>query len=500
MRRRLVAVVAAVLVGAAGAVAVVALSGGGSSPSPVGRVPPSGPAAALPAPSTQEFGVNVNRLFNDLSYSQAQIDAQLAAVRATGATVARSDALWEAAEPHAPVGGEHRYSWGFDDQIAGSLARAGLTWLPIIDYSAPWAGSVSGDWRSAPSSSAQYAAFAAAIAARYGARGSFWAQYPQLPYEPVQTYEIWNEENGNYFWDNGPNPAVYAELYLAARAAIRAVDPLAQVAIGGLTNPRQGMSALAFLSGMFRAVPGLAGNVDAVGIHPYAANAAGTVQFVVAVRQLLDSLGESAVPIDVTEFGWQTGSAAAEQQRAANMSAVAQALGNSNCGIALLAPYDWQDPSYITNGDWGLTGADGMRSAGTAWFGGLAGGATGSVNQLCPAVGVPTGGTTAAGANPAAPTTAPAAGSPSATSASSTAPAHVATTSGAQATPSHAVTSTPSRKVTPSRKPAAKPKPKPAAKGKVTPRASKRAARVAARRRSIPARPCRCDTARSLTL
>ena len=73
---------------------------------------------ARPAPSGEAFGVNVNRLFNDGTYTPAQIDAQLQALRDTGATLARSDALWEASEPMAPVDGVHHYDWAFDDGSA----------------------------------------------------------------------------------------------------------------------------------------------------------------------------------------------------------------------------------------------------------------------------------------------------------------------------------------------------------------------------------------------
>jgi cellulase (glycosyl hydrolase family 5) len=447
---------------ACAAVAAVAASGAVAAPGAA--------AAAAPAPSPADtIPVSAMNGWSLHGLSPADLNAQLALMQSAGVTLLRVDASWSSIEPNAPALAGPRYSFGTMDAEVADLAAHQIRWLPIVDYSAPWAGSVSGDWRSAPTSNAQFAAFAAAIAARYGADGSFWAQNPQVPYLPVQTYEIWNEENASYYWDNGPDPGAYATLYLAARAAIRAIDPQAQVAIGGLTNPRQGMSALAFLSGMFQAVPGLVGSVDAVGIHPYAANGTGTVQFVVQVRQLLDSVGQSAVPIDVTEFGWQTGSATVEQRRAANMTAVAQALGNSNCGIGLLAPYDWTDPSYITNGDWGLAGSDGVRPAGTAWFTALAGDASGNVNRLCPAVITATGGTSAGGATTSAPpataptATAPTAANPSAGGGSST--------------------STAKPKTKPKTKPKPKPKAKPAAKRKAKQSAQKRSARVGSRRR-----------------
>jgi len=99
-------------------------------------------APSKPAPAGVQFGANTGLLFNGSTYSPATINAQLKALAATGATVARSDAPWEATEPTAPSGNLHAYSWAFDDTIAGELAANGLTWLPIIDYSAPWARAI----------------------------------------------------------------------------------------------------------------------------------------------------------------------------------------------------------------------------------------------------------------------------------------------------------------------------------------------------------------------
>ena len=178
MRRRGEALAAVAAVAAIAVGIILVLSSGQTRRHRVARLPSAPPRPALPAPAGQVFGINVNRLFNDLTYTQAQIDAQLAAVRATGATVARSDALWEAAEPHAPVDGRHRYDWSFDDQIAGSLAAHGLTWLPIIDYTAPWAQSVSGQDHSPPRSDADYAAYAAAFAAALRGRRDVLARPP----------------------------------------------------------------------------------------------------------------------------------------------------------------------------------------------------------------------------------------------------------------------------------------------------------------------------------
>ncbi len=341
MRRRealgAAAAVAAIVVG----VILVLTSSGSQRAHP--RVRPAAPLrAALAAPAGQVFGINVNRVFNDLTYSQPQIDAQLAAVKATGATVARSDALWEATEPQAPVNGQHHYDWSFDDRVAASLAAHGLTWLPIIDYTAPWAESVPGQDHSPPRSPADFAAYAGAFAARYGSGGAFWHAHPELTAAPVTAIEIWNEPDNPEFWTPSPVAAAYARMYLDARAAIDAANPAIRVLVGGLTN------ASAFLPEMVRAAPQLRGHVDGVALHPYG-NPAVVLARVRGARAALVSLGMGAVPLYVTEFGWTTQPAGAinhapASRRPADIESVLQSLGHLDCGLAATVLYTWVTP------------------------------------------------------------------------------------------------------------------------------------------------------------
>lgn len=344
MRRRRVTAGAAVAVVAVAIVAVaIVLSSGGGRHRP--HIPGPAPAPlrpALPAPPAEAFGVNVNRLFNDLAYTQSEIDAQLAAVRDTGASIARSDAFWEAAEPTAPVAGRHRYDWSFDDRIAGSLAAHGLTWLPIVDYSARWAESVAGQDHSPPRSDADYAAYAGALAARYGSGGAFWRAHPALASAPVTAIEIWNEPDNPEFWTPRPDATAYARLYLAARSAIDAADPTVRVLVGGLTNAPE------FLPAMARGEPQLRGHVDGVAVHPY-----GGPRVVIArirgARAALGALGMGPVPLYVTEFGWTTQPPGATgytpaSRRPGEITTVLQALGHLECGLAAVLLYTWVTP------------------------------------------------------------------------------------------------------------------------------------------------------------
>ena len=294
--------------------------------------------------SAEQFGANTGVLFNSGAYDQAQVDAQLGALAQTGATVARSDAFWEYAEPNPPIGVLHRYNWSYDDGVAGALAAHGLQWLPIIDYSTAWAQSVSGKDHSPPAWAPAYAAYAAALAARYGPGGLFWLEHPQLTPQPVGTYEIWNEPDNPVFWYLSPNPAAYAGLYAAARNAIIGKQPGAQVIVGGLTHPAP------FLGAMLASDPQLRGQIDGVAIHPYAATPSSVLGQVRDARLAMRSDGIGGVPLYVTEFGWTTvrhrgvPDWAPESARPAYISQTLAALGHSDCNIAAAVLYAWATP------------------------------------------------------------------------------------------------------------------------------------------------------------
>jgi hypothetical protein len=299
------------------------------------------PAAALD--SSEEFGVNAGVMFNGGRYNRAQIDAQLASLARTGATVVRSDALWEDSEPNPPLGILRRYNWTLDDLIVTSLAQHRLRWLPIIDYSTPWTRAAPGQIHSPPSSVSEFASFAAAVASRYGPGGSFWLENQGLKPLPVLTYEIWNEPDNPAFWYPSPNPAAYGNLYGAARGAILSKQAGARVIIGGLTRPAW------FLANMLAADPGLRGQIDGVAIHPYAATPNRVFAGVRSARLAMNSDGLAALSLYVTEVGWTTHGtgvrdSATAAERPGYISETVSTLAHSDCGIAGVMLYTWTTP------------------------------------------------------------------------------------------------------------------------------------------------------------
>ncbi len=282
------------------------------------------------------FGMNAQYVFK---LPPQQWDRQLAAIAATGVGVVREDAFWSRAERRAPSRGAHSYDWSSADAIAAALARNGLRWYPILDYSTPWAGMLGGPkgWKSAPIDPDEFAAYAAAFARRYGSGGSFWTDNPSLPALPVQTYEIWNEPNLADFWpDTSGAAARYGDLLAATAPAIRAADPDGNVVVGGLSPT--GLTD--FLNGIEARRPGLIAEMDAVAFHPYGTTFANTGARVRVLREWLDQHGAATLPIEVTETGWAT-PPLPEADRATRMANLVRGLTQSTCGITRIIPYTW---------------------------------------------------------------------------------------------------------------------------------------------------------------
>jgi hypothetical protein len=292
-------------------------------------------------------------------------DAHLAAMAKGGVRGVRSDATWAAIEPNPPLNGIHLYNWSSTDAVITALAQHGLRWQPALDYSAKWASSVAGDEHAPPKSVDDYAAFARAFAARYGQGGLFWTLHPELHALPVRSFEIWNEENLTYFWHPGADPSGYADLYAAARSAIHAQVPSAQVVIGGL-NPG-GQDPSQYIEAMETHRPDLRGNVDAVALHPYATSESAALAQVVRLRWGLWFLGSLNAPIIVNEFGWSTAASppVSDAWRAQQVAQLTSDLARSDCNVTNVAPYTWiGNPAFgEPENSYGMVDANGHQSA-----------------------------------------------------------------------------------------------------------------------------------------
>src|SRR4051794_12727597 len=209
--------------------------GGGSGPSAPEQLPERAHRAAAP---DAFFGVNGQGLRPLADDGRLDLlGAQLGWIAAGGIEFVRANIDWTTVEPAPPHGADHRYHLDGLDAWVRALAQHGLRWqLQVVGVPTPtWAASPAAlggcGSRAAPAHAADVAALAGTLAHRYGRRGSFWSQHPDLDYLPVTEYELWNEENYGTFWCPVPDPAAYARLASLSAMVIHAADPRAEVVL-----------------------------------------------------------------------------------------------------------------------------------------------------------------------------------------------------------------------------------------------------------------------------
>jgi hypothetical protein len=212
--------------------------------------------------------------------------------------------------------------WSSVDSQVEAFAKAHIEVLPFL-YGAPrWAvpvGTVPGGGAKAPThlpvrgrAASGWAAFARQAVERYGPRGTFWGEHPEIPRDPIRTWQIWNEPNFKYFVTR-PNPGEYGRLVKISAHAIHAAEPRATVLLGGLFarpgeagryHPPRAYTAVEFLELMFKRSPGVGASFDGVALHPYTTSYTTLPGEIEEVRSLLRRRGAGNKGLWLTELGW----------------------------------------------------------------------------------------------------------------------------------------------------------------------------------------------------
>jgi hypothetical protein len=253
----------------------------------------AGPAGAATDRVPSRFtGVMWDRDIQDAP--RAVQEQQWTVMARSGVGSVRAIFAWHLAQPES----NRPPSFALTDTMVELAATHGIDLLPVVTYSPPWAAVLPGEEESAPRSPAAYARFVTALVERYGPRGAFWRQRPDLPRRPIRTWQIWNEQSLD--WQFKPHEGWekrYGALLRAASRAIKRADPRATVVLGGMPN-----IAWADLASLYRR-GGIRGYFDAAAVHIYSANPADFVQIVRRFRRTLDRNGGRRVSIYVTEAG-----------------------------------------------------------------------------------------------------------------------------------------------------------------------------------------------------
>jgi hypothetical protein len=267
-------------------------------------------------------------------------------VHAAGVELIRQTFDWSRVE-RAPG----RYELAALDAYVAAAAAARIELLPVLFNPPPFRSSAprrgAGRATYPPKRPASLGRFAATLARRYGPRGSLWRARPRLPRVPIRAWQVWNEPNLPIYWGGDPDPPAYARLLAAAKRALKAVDPHAEVVSAGLPESRLGMPFEQFVRALYEA--GAADSLDTFALHPYAADAGAAVRAVEHARELLDELHADA-PIWVTELGWASGGprspfTVGERGQAARIGSVLGDLVDQRreLGVRGVVYFNWRD-------------------------------------------------------------------------------------------------------------------------------------------------------------
>jgi hypothetical protein len=208
--------------------------------------------------------------------------------------------------------------WSEFDRNVALAAENGIRVMPFVLGTPEWAAPrtidlpVRSSWQRWGWSS-----FLRAAVHRYGPRGSFWRENPELPYLPIRAWEIWNEENIVSF--NGrPDPVGFASLIRISGRILHHADPGSKVILGGLFGrPLQippNVGSGEFLSRFYRAHD-VKRYFDGVALHPYVARARAMSAQLANLHRIMRVHKDGETPIYVTELGWGSSSGPTRWQR-----------------------------------------------------------------------------------------------------------------------------------------------------------------------------------------
>jgi len=224
------------------------------------------------------------------------MDGEWDLMASSGAESVRTAFYW----PSAQRDGNTPPDLAHLDGIVLQAARRGLPVLPIVTGTPGWAASRGHDETSPPRDNKLYTAFLRTLVARYGPRGSLWAEHPEIAARPIRDWQIWNEPNLTRYW-SPPRGQGFARSYVklleAADRALKSADRGSRTILAGLPN-ESWMTLRRIYS------RGGRGAFDAVALHPYTGKPRNAVRLVELARKEMRRHRDGRKPIWITELSW----------------------------------------------------------------------------------------------------------------------------------------------------------------------------------------------------
>lgn len=234
------------------------------------------------------------------SAPDADQEEQWALMARSGVESVRTVFSWALAQPEPGV-------TNFDDtdRIVTRAASHGMDLVPVVRTTPTWAALDPFAPGSPPATPSTYTAYLQALIERYGPRGTFWVDHPELPRKPIRNWQIWNEPHLNLWWNtDGRSPNAwareYATLLKAVKPVVRAADPGAKIVLTALAD--YAWDHLARLN-KFK----ISRYYDVAAINLFTARPENVIRGVRLFRRVMRRGGAASKPIWLTEATWPAG-------------------------------------------------------------------------------------------------------------------------------------------------------------------------------------------------
>jgi hypothetical protein len=281
------------------------------------------------------------------AHTVAYRDKTLATQQRVGVTLMRMTFDWSLIEKR-----RGQYDFAYYDDAVITAAAHGIQILPVLFNppkflsSRPRRHAAPGTYY--PRHLADFGAFAAAVARRYGPTGTLWGG-PGTARVPITAYQLWNEPNLAVYSPPKPSAARYVALLRAGADGIRAVYPGAEIVSAGMPDSRLSRPRLyTFLAQMYKA--GARGVFNTLAINPYSRTASGVLRILTKVRQVMHRYNDDGAQLWATEMGWsdrgprsdyRVGPKAQAQRITQTIAALAGARARLN--LRGFIYYSWRD-------------------------------------------------------------------------------------------------------------------------------------------------------------
>jgi hypothetical protein len=272
-------------------------------------------ALLLAAPAAEAAKRKVPEGFYGVMWDRGAAEASAAAqalqwdlMARSGVETVRTAFSWGKAQP---VGGRPP-SFEKTDALVALASTRNIRLLPVVFETPLWAAR-GGRIGSPPARVADYVAYLEALVRRYGPRGSFWAENPQLPRRPLREWQIWNEPHLDSYWRSDGNDIWaqgYATLLRASNTALERSDRGSVTVLAGLAD-----YVWQHLAKLYRA--GVRGQFDVAAMNFFTTRPRLVLKGLRLFRAQMRKGGDRRKPIWLTEVTWPASKGRVDKPRPA---------------------------------------------------------------------------------------------------------------------------------------------------------------------------------------